>query len=80
MFNRPLASALFDTLLELEPRLLHSRKLKITRATDSAFHVSVHETGSTKTFFKTRLRASSPQETLAQLTDLEAELKSASLI
>ena len=73
---RAAACTAFSATLAMEELLAHRRFFKITRSTDNALFVSVHDTGEPRALFKGRIPCRHLR-TEAAVADAVSELKTA---
>ena len=68
--------AVFSATLAMEELLAHGRSFKITRSTDNALFISVHDTGEQSELFKWRINCNRLR-TDSAVADAASELKTA---
>lgn len=73
---RAAACTAFSATLAMEELLAHRRFFKITRSTDNALFISVHDTGESRSLFKWRINCNRLR-TDAAVADAVSELKTA---
>lgn len=73
---RDAACTAFSAILAMEELLAGGRCLKITRSTDNALFISVHDTGEPRALFKWRINCNRLR-TVGAVADAVSELKTA---
>lgn len=80
---RAAACAAFSATLAMEELLAHRRFFKITRSTDNALFISVHDTGEPRALFKWRIpcrHLRTEAAVAAAVSELKTALRQAGLL